>query len=299
MTKIVLAGSFSFTDEQKSRLAAVGDIIESSSITSDEEWLKAIEGADVVCSDGSFLYNNLNKLKNVFVTYPYTELGTFNSKELEANGVYVANAQGGNRKSIAEWTMFTVLSLFRQFPTFLRTTEQYPFTATESLEDKSVVIVGHGTIGTEVGERCQAFGMKVDYFDRGDDLKAKTANADLVINALNCNESTRNLLDASFFASMKQGSYFVTFSRPYTYDIDGLIESIDSGVIAGAGIDCDPEPLFDVSNDFYKKCMTNEKILVTPHVAGITKQAGRNGTEIMVKNVEMYLAGTPQNILKK
>jgi phosphoglycerate dehydrogenase-like enzyme len=299
MTKIVLAGSFNFTDEQKLRLAAVGDVTVSTNIASDEAWLEAVDGADVVCSDGSFLYANLSKLKNVFATYPYTELGTFNSDELAAKGVYVANAQGGNRKSIAEWAMFTILSLFRGFPTYLRTTEQYPFTATESLEGKKVVIVGHGTIGTEVGERCLAFGMDVDYFERGEDLKAKIKDADLVINALNCNESTRNLLDASFFSSMKKGSYFVTFSRPYTYDIDGLISSIDSGVIAGAGIDCDPEPLFDITNDFYKKCMSNKKILVTPHVAGITKQAGRNGTEIMVKNVEMYLAGKSQNILKK
>ena len=84
-----------------------------------------------------------------------------------------------------------------------------------------------------------------------------------------------------------------------TKTIANLGTAAAAGVVAGAGIDCDPEPLFDISNDFYKKCMSNEKILVTPHVAGITKQASKNGTEIMVKNVEMFLAGTPQNILKK
>jgi len=159
--------------------------------------------------------------------------------------------------------------------------------------------VGHGTIGTEAGERCEAFGMVVDYFNRGDDLIAKAGQADIVVNALNCNPSSQNLLDADFFSKMKQGAYYVTFSRPYTYDIDGLIAAIEAGVVAGAAIDCDPEPLFDVSNDFYKKCMSNEKILVTPHVAGVTKQSAANGLEILVKNVEMYLNGTPQNILKK
>jgi len=258
-----------------------------------------VKGADVICSDGSYLYANLGKLSNVFVTYPYTELGSFSSAELESKGVYVANARGGNRKSIVEWALFMTLSLYRKLQDFLRTTVQYPFTVTESLEGKQVVIVGHGTIGTELGERYQAFGMDVSYFERGEDLKAKVANADLVVNALNCNESTKNLLDASFFAAMKKGSNYLTFSRPYTYDIDGLIGAIDSEIVAGAAIDCDPEPLFDISNEFYKKCMSNKKILVTPHVAGITTQANRNGTEIMIKNIEMYLAGTPQNILKK
>lgn len=98
---------------------------------------------------------------------------------------------------------------------------------------------------------------------------------------------------------MKPGSFFVTFSRPWTYDIDSLIKAIEAGVVSAAAIDCDPEPLFDVSNDFYKKCMTNEKILVTPHVAGVTRQAAANGLEIMVQNVERYLAGEPQNILRK
>ncbi|HUS25972.1 MAG TPA: NAD(P)-dependent oxidoreductase [Nevskiaceae bacterium] len=299
MKKIALDGDFSFTDEQLARLNALGQVEKLANASSGEEWLESVRGYDVVCTWGDHVIENLGKLENLLVTYPYTELGSFDSEELAKKNVFVANAQGGNRKSIAEWTMFMILSLYRQFPKFLRTIEQYPFTSTESLEGKKVLIVGHGTIGTEVGERCEAFGMTVDYFNRGDDVVAKVGQADVVVNALNCNPSSKNLLDAEFFPKMKQGSYYVTFSRPYTYDIDGLIAAIDAGTIAGAGIDCDPEPLFDVSNDFYKKCLSNEKILVTPHVAGVTKQAAANGLEIMVQNVEAYVSGTPRNILKK
>ena len=191
------------------------------------------------------------------------------------------------------------LSMFRQLPTFLRTTTQYPFTSTESLEGKEVLIVGHGTIGTELGERLQSFGMNVSYFNRGDDLIKASSTADLIVNALNCNPSTENMLSADYFSGLKKGARYLTFSRPFTYDIDGLISAIDAGIVSEAAIDCDPEPLFDISNEFYKKCLTNEHIFVTPHVAGITTQAGKNGTEIMVQNVEQYLAGTPQNIIKK
>lgn len=299
MKKIALDGEFGFTDEQKARLEAVGQVDQLDTLSSESEWLEKVEGYDVVCTWGDFVLGNLPKLKNVLVTYPYTELGSFDSAALAKNSVYVANARGGNRKSIAEWALFMILSLYRQFPKFLRTTEQYPFTSTNSVEGKNVLIIGHGTIGTEIGERCEAFGMTVEYFERGDDLQLKTSNADVVINALNCNSSSKNLLDADYFAGMKKGSYYVTFARPYTYDIDGLIGAIESGVISGAAIDCDPEPLFDVSNEFYKKCLSNEKILVTPHVAGVTKEASTNGLEIMVQNVESYLAGSPQNILKK
>jgi phosphoglycerate dehydrogenase-like enzyme len=299
MKKIALDGDFNFTDEQQARLSAVGQVEKLGEITSDDEWLTAVKGYDVICTWGDHVLANLDKLENVLVTYPYTELGSFDSSTLDKRNVSVANAQGGNRKSIVEWTIFMILSLYRQFPTFLRTTEQHPFTSTESLEGKKVLIIGHGTIGTEVGERCEAFDMTVDYFSRGDDLAAKASQADVVVNALNCNPSSENLLDAEFFLKMKKGAYYVTFARPYTYDVDGLIAAIDAGTIAGAAIDCDPQPLFDISNDFYKKCMSNEKILVTPHVAGVTRQAAANGLEILVQNVEAYLSGKPQNVLTK
>jgi phosphoglycerate dehydrogenase-like enzyme len=299
MKKILLAGSFSLNEQQQARLSKLGQVDVKTDISSSEQLIKISKDYDVICSWGDYLPESLPHLKNKLVTYPYTELGEFDSNALAAKGVYVANARGGNRKSITEWTMFMLLSLFRKFPDFLRTTTEHPFTSTESLEGKNVVIIGHGTIGSEVGERCVAFGMDVSYFERGEDLTQKISDADVVINALNCNASSKNLLNAGFFAGMKRGSFYVTFSRPFTYDIDGLLQAIESGVVAGAAIDCDPEPLFDVHNDFYKKCLTNDKVLVTPHVAGVTKQAAANGLEIMVQNVESYLNGTPQNLLKK
>ena len=299
MKKIALDGKFGFTDQQRARLNAAGQLETLATVSSDEEWLKAVQGYDVICTWGDHVIENLDKLENILITYPYTELGSFDSDVLAKKNVSVANARGGNRKSIVEWTTFMILSLYRQFPKFLRTAEQYPFTSTDSLESKKVLIVGHGTIGTEVGERCAAFGMVVEYFNRGDNLAEKAAQADVVVNALNCNPSSKNLLNSEFFSRMKKGSYYVTFARPYTYDVDGLIAAINSDAVAGAAIDCDPEPLFDVSNEFYKKCMSNEKVLVTPHVAGVTKQAAANGLEILVQNVEKYIAGTPHNVIKK
>ena len=299
MKKILLAGTFALSEEQRTRLDTIGEVDINTDIASAEQLVKMARDYDVICSWGDYLPDCLGSFENKLVTYPYTELGDFDSKSLAEKGVFVANARGGNRKSIAEWSMFMVLSLFRKFPDFLRTTTAYPFTSTDSLEGKRVVVVGHGTIGSEVGERCQAFGMDVEYFERGEDLHARVADADLVVNALNCNASSKGLLDVEFFESMKKGAFYLTFARPFTYDIDGLLKAIDDGIIAGAAIDCDPEPLFDVTNDFYKKCLSNEKILVTPHVAGVTKQAAANGLEIMVQNVEAYLGASPQNVLIK
>ena len=76
-------------------------------------------------------------------------------------------------------------------------------------------------------------------------------------------------------------------------------KAIDKGIVGGAAIDCDPEKFGDTTNDFYKKALSNSKVLVTPHIAFSTKQAIANGAEIAVQNIEAYIGKKPQNILTK
>ncbi len=298
MTKIVVLGA-NLKDEQKARLEKLGDVSYLPSPTSSDELVKQSSGANVLYSDGAFLLDSLSKLKNIFITYPYVELGVFNSEELAKNGVTIANSQGGNRLSIIEWVLYMTLSLFRKFTPMIRATENFPVELQETLYGKKVLIVGKGSIGTMIAVPCEAFGMKVDFFGRGDDLATKSADADIIINALNCNSSSKNLLDEKFFMSLKKGSYYVTFVRPYTYDLDGVKKSIDAGILAGAAIDCDPEKFGDTTNEFYQRALSNPKILVTPHIAFSTKQAIAGGAEIAVQNVEAFVSGKPQNVLTK
>jgi len=295
MTKIVVLGA-NPTDKQKTRLEALGEVKYLPSPSSSDELVKQTEGVNVLYSDGAFLLDSLPKLKDIFVTYPYVELGVFNCEELKKKGVTVANSQGGNRPSIIEWVMFMALALFRKFISLVRADKTISVEVHESLNEKKVLIVGKGSIGSKIAIPCEALGMKVSFFERGNDLIDKAANADLVINALNCNSTSKNLLDEKFFMSLKKGAYFVSFVRRYTYDLDGLLKSIDNGIAGGAAIDCDPEKFGDTTNEFYQKALSNPKVLVTPHIAWSSKQALVNGAEIAVKNIEAFVAGEPQNV---
>jgi len=298
LKKIVVLG-VSLTDDHKKRLSSLGELIAFPSPTSSKEFVSKSIGADVIYSNGDYLLDSLPLLKNVFVTYPFVEIGLFNSEELKKKGVFVANARGGNKDSVTEWTMYMILSLFRKFYPMVRAKESFPFELQQSLNGKKVLVVGHGVIGSKVGELCEAFGMVVSYLDKGNDLVVSSKDADLIVNSLNCNSTSKNLLDEKFFMGLKKGAYFVTFSRPFTYAIDGLIKAINTGIIAGAGIDCDPEEFGDTTNAFYQKVISNPKILVTPHIAFSTQQASVNGKEMAVKNIEAFLVGKPQNILEK
>jgi len=96
MPKIIVSG-VALDDSQKKRLEALAEVIYFSSPNNSEELIRQTEGADVLLSNGSFLLDSLPALNNIFVTYPYIELGVFNSEDLKKKGVIVANAQGGNR----------------------------------------------------------------------------------------------------------------------------------------------------------------------------------------------------------
>jgi phosphoglycerate dehydrogenase-like enzyme len=298
MKKIVILGA-KLTSDQKARLEKIGSVYYLPSPKSSEELVKQANGADVLYSDGAFLLESLSKLENIFVTYPYVELGVFDSEALKKKGVLVANAQGGNRPSIIEWVMFMTLALFRKFIPLVRSTENPAVSLQESLVGKKALIVGKGSIGSKIADPLKVFGVEVSFFERGDDLHVKLADKDLVINALNSNSTSKNLLDEKCFASMKPGSYFISFVRFHTYSLQGLLNSIDKGIVAGAAIDCDPEKFGDTQNAFYQKVLANPKVLVTPHVAFSTKQAVANGAEIAIQNIEKIIAGQPQNILVK
>jgi D-3-phosphoglycerate dehydrogenase len=299
MKKLVISGNIDFSDDQRARLERLCQVKQTPVANTVEEWADTVKDADIIISDGSFLPDGLFELHNKLVTYPYIELGDFDTNKLRAQNVIVANGEGGNRDSIVEWTMAMTIELFRQFRPAVNTATDWPFQRHESLVGKKVTIVGHGNIGTQIGVLSAAFGMNVSFFNRGDTLTESVKEADLVINALNCNASSQNLLNAAFFQAQKPGSYFVSFVRPYTYDVDGLIAGLKSGIIAGAAIDCDPEKAGDTSNAFYQKLLAQPNVLVTPHVAALTNQAAANGREKLVTNIEAYVSGNPLKTLNK
>jgi phosphoglycerate dehydrogenase-like enzyme len=299
MKKITIIGNFPFDEQQNLRLKFLGDIKTIGTPQSAEEWTNVSRESDVIISDGSGLLENLNNLQDVFVTYPYVELGNFDSKKLAENNVYVANARGGNRSAIVELVIFQILSIFRKFPSMINVVRDIPLEFNDSLASKKVLIVGKGNIGQKIGQILTSFDMDVDYFCRGDNLIEKGSKADLIVNALSSTSTSKNLLNEEFFMSLKKGSYFVSFVRHYTFDIDGVIKSLDNNILKSAAIDCDPEQMGNTTNPFYQKILNHDKILATPHIAFTAKEAITNSREIVVKNVEAFCNGEPINILSK
>jgi phosphoglycerate dehydrogenase-like enzyme len=297
--EIVVTGSVPFSTEQVRRLQRVGRLTLAGHANSSDEWLKQVLGADIVCSDGMFVAENLERLHDVFITFPFVEIGAFDTDALARKNVVLANARGSNRDSVVEWAVFMVLSLLRRFQDYVNADRELRFERHESLAGKNICIIGAGDIGSHLGKALAALRANVRYVTRDDDLKTAVAGCQLIVNSLSSTPSSAQLLDRGFFYALEPGSYFVTYVRPHTFNVEALLEALDEGILAGAAIDCDPQVPFDTANAYYRKLLEHEKVLVTPHVAFATTQAARQGLDTLVENVEAFADGQPRNVLVK
>lgn len=163
-------------------------------------------------------------------------------------------------------------------------------------------IVGYGELGKSVARIAKAFGMQVlvsvrpGSSEQRDDrvpFKRMLQQADAI--SLHCplNEDTYHLFSADEFRQMKRGSFLINTARGALIDSAALVDALQSGQLAGAGIDVlateppvDGDPLLDYDGD---------NLIVTPHIAWATDEARQNAIDELVANVEAFLAGKERN----
>ena len=171
---------------------------------------------------------------------------------------------------------------------------------THEIAGKTLGIFGLGAIGIQVARIARAFDMRVIACTRTpksvdgvelvsfDDLLAKSDYL-----SVNCplTKETERLFDDEAFAKMKDGAYFINTARGGVIDEEALLCAVRSGKLSGAGIDVltvepmSPDcPLYNVPN-----------ITVTPHIAWAPIETRERLLDIVISNIEAFIAGTPKN----
>lgn len=221
--------------------------------------------------------------------------------------VVLTNMQKMSSPTIGEHAIALVLALVRNLPQFAgamdegRWSRGPAYTADmTTVSGKTLLVLGLGGIGTEAAKRANALGMRVigmrnssrqgpdfvDYVGLSDEIFELAGRAHVVVNALPLTNSTRGLVDAKFFDAMPKGSYFVNVGRGGTVTTDDLVSALQSGRLAGAGLDVtDPEPL---PPDSPLWSMNN--VIITPHVSGRGGDRQRHML-VMMENLRRYIAG--------
>ncbi|MBO0688304.1 MAG: hydroxyacid dehydrogenase, partial [Candidatus Dormibacteraeota bacterium] len=201
-------------------------------------------------------------------------------------GVIVCNQSGTNSEPVAEHAIGLMLGLTKRIGTanraLLRGEAQERFQLMGSnIRGKTVGIVGIGNIGRLVAGYCRAFDMRVlacdPYLDAGEvaargaekvDLPTLLERSDFVTVHCPRSDETVDMFGAAEFARMRPGAFFINTARGRIHDEGALLEALERGAIAGAGVDVwDHEP---PPPDH--PLLQRDDVIATPHIAGVTSE---------------------------
>ena len=223
-------------------------------------------------------------------------------------GIEVRNCAGYSDTSVAELTLGLTIDVLRKVgaaDAAVRTGKTSAGLMGTEICRKTVGIVGCGKIGCAAGRLFKAFGARVLGYARHEHPEAAAAGieqvpldellaqSDIVSLHLPSNDSTRKSFGETQISQMKDGAVFINCARGAIVDNDALAEALNSGKLAGAGIDVfDMEP--PIPADY---ALVNAKnCIFTPHVAFLTREAMERRAKIEFDNVIAYTQGRAQNI---
>ncbi|GAB4248683.1 2-hydroxyacid dehydrogenase [Deferrisoma sp.] len=223
-------------------------------------------------------------------------------------GIAVANVPSGdtgNSVSVAEWVLFLMLALARDFPSAASAVRERRLGVPVGtvLFGKRAGVVGLGNLGRAISARLKALGMEVwavrrtpaptppedlDFLGGPGDLGALLEAVDFLILAVPLTPQTRGLIGRRELARMKPTAFLINVSRGPVVDYDALLEALENRRIAGAGLDVfwteppDPEdPLF------------RHNVIASPHIAGVTDFSYDLIAKAVADNVERLRSGRP------
>lgn len=284
--------------------------------TEAHETLERIRGADIVITNKVVIsaqaFAENPQLKLVAVTA--TGVNNVDVEAAKQNGTAVCNIRAYGNESVAEHAFMMMITLMRNLPAYQRDVaaglwENSPFfchlgAPMRDLNGKTLAIFGRGNIGKTLATYAQAFKMNVVFAEHKHAETVRDGyvsfdeairSADVV--SLNCplTPQTANMIGEAELQQMKPGSILINCGRGGLVDEAALVAALKYGQIGGAGFDVlTQEPPRD-GNPLLKARLPN--LIVTPHIAWASQEAANRLFDILLDNINRFVAGNPQNLV--
>lgn len=242
----------------------------------------------------------------------------------KARGIYVCNSEGMNAMAVAEQTLLLMVGMLRDVAGGDRAVREGRQIAVKEgymqrgdlkeLADCSVGLVGFGHIAKATAKLLRAYGVQTIYYNKRHPLTKENESkygamykalpellsaSDIVSLHLPVTEETRNIADNTFFAQMRDGSYFVNTSRGELVDDTALAAALETGKLTMAGLDTlDHEPVQTDHVLVNLPANISQKILFSPHIGGITASSFRRSYAMIWEDIEAVINGKrPQRVV--
>jgi phosphoglycerate dehydrogenase-like enzyme len=200
--------------------------------------------------------------------------------------------------STAELAVGLMIASLRRFPEFVRAQEtgDWLYGRYDALADKTVLIVGFGSVGEALEQRLIPFEvtiMKVARTARAgvsgfESLAQLLPQADVVVLTAPLTEQTRGLVDSEFISAMKQGALLVNVARGPVVNTEDLLAAVKTGRIKAALDVTDPEPL-PADHELWRI----PGVLISPHVGGNTTAFLPRAYRLVREQLQRYVANEP------
>lgn len=292
--------------------------------TPDSDILQVAADAEVILADAispvsSVLIQGMPGLRLI-----HSEGVAYNKIDIAAakkRGIVVCNNKGANAGAVAEQAILLMLGLLRFIKQGhdavcdggqIAIKEARMVSGIPDLADCTVGLIGFGDIAMETAKRLHAFGSTVYYSGRGRKseeierachatylpMAALLPKCDIISLHTAVTEQTTHMVNAQFLEQMKTGAWLINTARGEIIDQQGLCNALESGKIAGAGLDTlDPEPV-TTDNPLVQYAEAHPyQLLFSPHVGGVTLGSFRRMHLHMWENVQRLSEGKPLNCI--
>lgn len=284
--------------------------------TEAHETLERIRGADIVITNKVVIsaqaFAENPQLKLVAVTA--TGVNNVDVEAAKQNGTAVCNIRAYGNESVAEHAFMMMITLMRNLPAYQRDVaaglwENSPFfchlgAPMRDLNGKTLAIFGRGNIGKTLATYAQAFKMNVVFAEHKNAQSVRDGyvsfdeairSADVV--SLNCplTPQTANMIGEAELQQMKPGAILINCGRGGLVDEAALVAALKYGQIGGAGFDVLTQEPPRNGNPLLKAQLPN--LIVTPHIAWASQEAANRLFDILLDNINRFVAGNPQNLV--
>jgi lactate dehydrogenase-like 2-hydroxyacid dehydrogenase len=240
----------------------------------------------------------LRIVANVAVGVDNIDLGA-----ARARGIVVTNTPDVLTNAVAEFTWGLILAVTRRLTEADRFIRRGDWTGWSpdllngtELAGKQLGILGAGRIGRAVGARASAFGMDVVFTRHGSvsevdghpalSMDEVLVTSDVVSVHTPLTPETRHLIDRRALARMKPSAYLINTARGLVVDEEALVTALESGAIAGAGLD-----VFEREPMVHPGLLRLENVVLAPHIGSSTHETRTAMAELAARNVVRVLRG--------
>ena len=222
--------------------------------------------------------------------------------------VLFTSSRGIHGPQMSELAVLLMMLLTRNFYRIMKDQENHIWERRPAglLLGKKAGILGVGVIGKEIARKCKEFGMTVygltrtkrdmewvDHSYGKDGLMEVLGEVDYVINLVPLTPDTSHMIGTNQFSGMKPTAFFISLGRGATVNEEALVQALENGEIAGAGLDVfqmEPlprdHPLWDLKN-----------VIITPHIGGRSDIYSDQILPILEENLRRYLKGERRELI--